>query len=70
MRSVRKAFAAAVKAAGLGAEVTPHILRHTAATWTMQSGGDLWQVAGFLGMTLEVFATSTGTTIPTSSRGG
>ena len=55
VRSVRKAFAAAVKAAGLdGLGITPHILRHTAATWAMQDGGDLWQTAGFLGMTVEI----------------
>jgi integrase len=55
VRSVRKAFAMAVKAAGLdGAGITPHALRHTAATWAMQAGGDLWQIAGFLGMTVEM----------------
>jgi integrase len=57
VRSVRKAFAAAVRAAGLDVldgRITPHILRHTAATWAMQAGGDLWQIAGFLGMTVEV----------------
>jgi hypothetical protein len=54
---VRKAFAAAVKAARLDAlsrKITPHVLRHTAATWAMQAGGDLWQIAGFLGMTAEM----------------
>jgi integrase len=55
VRSVRKAFATAVKAAGLdGLGITPHVLRHTAATWAMQGGGDLWQIAGFLGMTVEM----------------
>jgi integrase len=55
VRSVRKAFAMAVKAAGLdGTGITPHVLRHTATTWAMQAGGDLWQIAGFLGMTVEM----------------
>jgi integrase len=54
--SLRKAFAAAVKDAGLGLEVTPHVLRHTAATWLMQAGVDMWQVAGFLGMTVEMIS--------------
>ena len=58
VRSVRKGFAAAVKAAKLpvsGSEkITPHVLRHTAATWAMQQGADLWQAAGFLGMTVEM----------------
>ena len=34
--------------AGL-AGVTPHVLRHTAATWMAQAGVPLWQVAGFIG---------------------
>jgi integrase len=54
VRSVRKAFAAAVNTAGLEGKITPHILRHTAATWAMQAGGDLWSIAGFLGMTVEM----------------
>lgn len=51
--SVRKGFEAAVRAAGLGADVTPHILRHTCATWLMQKGVNLWDAAGFLGMTVQ-----------------
>jgi integrase len=54
VRSVRKGFATAVEAAGLDRHVTPHVLRHTAATWAMQNGTDLWQAAGFLGMTAEM----------------
>jgi integrase len=34
-------------------DVTPHTLRHTAATWLMQGGADIWQSAKFLGMTVE-----------------
>jgi integrase len=34
-------------------DVTPHILRHTAATWQMQLGTDKWQAGGFLGMSVE-----------------
>ena len=52
--SVRKGFAAAVKSAGLDKHVTPHTSRHTAATWAMQNGVNLWQAAGFLGMTVEM----------------
>lgn len=39
--------------AGLGQDVVRHVLRHTAATWTMQAGTDPWQAAGWLGMTVE-----------------
>ena len=34
-------------------EVTPHTLRHTAATWLMQKSADLWATAGYLGMSVE-----------------
>lgn len=47
--SIRKAFATAVAQAGLNPEVTPHILRHSAATWMAQAGVNLWTIAGFLG---------------------
>lgn len=46
----RKAWASARDAAGLGKEVTPHILRHTAATWLMLAGAEIWDVAHYLGM--------------------
>lgn len=51
---LHKAFRAVREAAGLGDEVTPHILRHTAATWGMQNRADPYALAGMLGMTLEV----------------
>lgn len=51
VRSVRKSFRNAARAAGLGSDVTPHTLRHTAATWGMQAGADVWKLAGLLGMT-------------------
>jgi integrase len=35
-------------------QVTPHTLRHTAATWLMQRGVPIWEAAGFLGMSPEV----------------
>ncbi|MGO9411899.1 MAG: tyrosine-type recombinase/integrase [Spirochaetia bacterium] len=47
-------FRRAVARAGLGPEVTPHILRHTCATWLMQRGRPAWEVGGFLGMTLKM----------------
>jgi integrase len=39
--SISKGFRAVVKDAGLGPDVTPHVLRHTAATWLMQAGTTL-----------------------------
>ena len=49
---VDKAFRRNAHECGM-TDVTPHTLRHTAATWQMQSGTDLWQAAKFLGMTVE-----------------
>jgi len=54
VRSVKTSFATAVRLAGLGGRVTPHTLRHTAATWLMQAGVDKWEAAGFLGMSVEM----------------
>lgn len=56
VKSVKTGFGRAVKLAGLSLElgsVSPHTLRHTAATWLMQRGADAWQAAGYLGMSLE-----------------
>ena len=50
---MRRSWAAAIARAGLGKDVTPHTLRHTRATWLMQSGIDPWEAAGHLGMSIE-----------------
>ncbi|WP_316194495.1 site-specific integrase [Bradyrhizobium sp. SZCCHNRI3052] len=52
--SVKKGFSRAVGLAGLPGKVTPHTLRHTAATWLMQRGVSIWEAAGFLGMSPEI----------------
>jgi integrase len=49
---IKKGFAAACKRAGIEG-VTPHTLRHTAATWLMQAGVPTWQASGFLSMSEE-----------------
>lgn len=48
VKKVRKAFEAAVKAAGLKG-VTPHVLRHTAATWLEESDVDTGRISRLLG---------------------
>lgn len=52
IKSVRTGFAGCVADAGLPSGVTPHWLRHTAATWLMERQVDPWEAAGYLGMTV------------------
>jgi integrase len=57
VKSVKTGFRSAVRLARLSTQsgkVTPHTLRHTAATWLMQRGADPWKAAGFLGMSVDV----------------
>ena len=53
VRKVNKAFRSTVALACLDRAVTPHVLRHTRATWLMQAGVDKWEAAGSLGMSVE-----------------
>lgn len=48
VKSVRTGFRAACRRAGLSG-VTPHTLRHTAATWAAQERKPMWEIAGLLG---------------------
>ncbi|MFK4398168.1 site-specific integrase [Bradyrhizobium elkanii] len=50
---IRSAWNGILEDAGLGDDVVRHSLRHTAATWLMQAGVDMWEAAGWLGMTVE-----------------
>lgn len=50
-----KAFRSVRALAGLGEDVTPHVLRHTRATWLAHAGIDIHEAAGSLGMTVEEF---------------
>lgn len=60
VKSVKVGFKHACELAGLGADVTPHTLRHTAATWLMQNGTPIWEAAGYLGMSPELVAKTYG----------
>jgi integrase len=49
IQNIKKGFAAACRRAGLE-DVTPHTLRHTAATWLMQNGVSLTVASEYLSM--------------------
>ncbi|EIM25978.1 tyrosine-type recombinase/integrase [Microvirga lotononidis] len=53
VKSVKVAWARALKLAKITKKAPPHTLRHTAATWLMQQGVDKWEAAGFLGMSTD-----------------
>ena len=50
VKSVKKAFAEACTRAALQ-DVSPHVIRHTAAVWMIQDGARIEEVAQFLGHT-------------------
>ena len=51
--AIRTAFENAARRAGLGPDVTPHVLRHSRATHMLQDGEPIWKVAGLLHDTVE-----------------
>ncbi|MEQ8292690.1 MAG: site-specific integrase [Roseovarius sp.] len=52
--SIKRTWATTVREAGLeGTGVVPHSLRHTAITWSMQAGTDIYQAAGYFGVSIE-----------------
>ncbi|WP_133612483.1 site-specific integrase [Dongia mobilis] len=51
--SIKKAFRATAVEAGF-LDVTPYVLRHTAATWMAQDGVALWDIAAYLGTSLKM----------------
>lgn len=52
IKDLKKSFKEACDQAGLEG-VTPHTLRHTRATWGMQAGTPIWELAQFLGMSVQ-----------------
>ena len=62
------AWNSVAKAAGAKTHDSPHIVRHTAATWLMRRKVDTAQAAAYLGITPTRFGTSTAITIRTSKR--
>ena len=51
--NVKKAWTTALRASGIK-HCTRHDMRHTAITWALQNGADIWHAAGYFGVTTEV----------------
>lgn len=49
LTKMKRAWATVVEKAGLGRDVTPHVLRHTCASWLLWEGKTIWEVAGIIG---------------------
>ncbi len=60
IKKERTGFRRARELAHLGSEVTPHVLRHTCATWLLQAGVPTWEVAGYLGASEAVIRSTYG----------
>lgn len=54
VKSIRTGFYTAVRRAGLSEDVTPNVLRHTAATWMAMDGVSLDDIGRFLGDSVKV----------------
>jgi len=50
---IHKSWATTVKAAGLGSDVTPHTLKHTAISWMLWEGRSIWEVAEDTGTSVK-----------------
>ena len=68
LESHQKAVAA-TKSGRLGEEITPHVLRHTFATWAVMAGVPFGKVARALGTTEQVVEDVFGPHLPEHLRG-
>lgn len=60
VHTVKTGFAAAVERAGLSDDVTPHVLRHSGASWLVEAGISDDDVARMMGDTPEMVRTTYG----------
>lgn len=66
---IRTGWEGCVRDAGLPGEITPHWMRHTAATWLMEADAKPWDAAAYLGMTVETLEKHYGHHRPTYQAG-
>lgn len=55
----RRAWESVCRAAGVD-DVTPHTLKHTACTWALASGMNIWDVAGLTGTSVKTIESTYG----------
>lgn len=53
----QRGWEAVVKAAGLGEDVTPHVLKHSATTWLLREGVDLFDVSALTSTSMHTLET-------------
>jgi integrase len=53
IKKLRRSWTTVAGAAGAKGRDGPHVMRHTAATWLMRSGVNVYEAAGYLGMSPE-----------------
>ena len=53
IKQLETAWRSVARRSGASSNDGPHIMRHTAATWQMQAGTNIYEAAGYLGMTAE-----------------
>jgi integrase len=68
VRDIKKSFAAAVERSGTHKRVTPHTLKHTSATWMLQQGVSIWDVADFLATSVRTIGKVYGHRFPSHQR--
>jgi integrase len=54
VQKLRRSWHAVAVAGGASRKDSPHITRHTAATWQMQAGTNVHEASGYLGMSVKV----------------
>ena len=60
IRKERRAWDRVRTAAKLGDDVTPHVLKHTCATWALQSKMSIWDLAGLMGTSVKTIEATYG----------
>lgn len=66
---IRTGFESLVADAGLPADITPHWMRHSCATWLMEADTPPWVAAGFMGMSMKTLEDIYGHHRPGQHRG-